>query len=157
MELHKKLKGLKELQPIEESESRHFKSGRSEGAPYLFYKDEEFCDLMGHEIVFYPNGVLLKLKDMYKDHPTSKSFVFYNNNKIRVVKSHNRRPSYNFETRSNKYLPPVVDIEIKVYENYIYLKETNFETKQVEEQIFSVHTGEKLNDLAKSEQMSIEF
>lgn len=157
MELHKKLKGAKELKPIEEKCSKHFKSGRSEGAPYLFYKDEEFCDLMGHEIVFYPNGVLLQLKDRYKDHPTSKSYVFYNNNKVRIVKSHNRRPSFNLETRTNTYLPPLVDIEIKVYENYIYLKETNLETKEVTEEIFSVHTGEKLNNLAESEQLSINF
>lgn len=157
MSLYKKLRGLKELDPIDEKQSKHFKNGRSEGAPFLFYNDEEFCDCMGHELVFYPNGVLMRIKDKLKDFETSRSFVFYNNNKLKVLKAHNRRSSYNLAMRMSDYLPPLKDIEVKIYENYIYVKETNFETKEVEEQIISVHTGEKLNNLAESEQLSIDL
>lgn len=157
MELLKKLKGLKELEPSVEQKSRYFEFGRSEGAPYLFYKGEEFCDLMGHEIIYYPNGVLLRLKDNCKDFETSKSFVFYNNNKLRVAKAHNRISVFDFKARMSTYRPPEKDIEVKVYQDYIYVRETNFKTKEVEEQIISVHTGEKLNNIIESNQLSIDL
>ena len=154
MSLYRNLKGYEELQPIDESESKYFKTGRSEGAPYLFHDFEEFCDLMGHGVVFYPNGVLLYMKDQNKDYETSRSFVFYNNNKLEVFKSHNRRSHFNPETRTSTYLPPLKDIEVKVYADFIYAKETSFETNNVKEYLISVHTGEKIDDLIDGEQLS---
>ena len=157
MSLYQKLKGFKELEPIEEKDALHFQSGRSEGAPYLFYDFEEFCDLMGHGVTFYPNGVLLYIKDKNKDYETSRSFVFYNNDKLEVLKAHNRRSQYNPETRSTKYLPPIKDIEVKVYKDYIYIKETVFETNEIQERIIDVHTGEKLNDFVDGQQVSMDL
>lgn len=154
MSLSKNLEGFKELKPIEESESKYFKTGRSEGAPYLFHDFEEFCDLMGHGVIFYPNGVLLYIKDQNKDFETSRSFVFYNNNKQEVFKSHNRRSQFNPETRSSTYLPPLKDIKVKIYKDFIYTKETVFETNQVVEYLIDVHTGQKIDDLIDGEQLS---
>ena len=112
-------KEFHEIEPITEKESLHYECKRSEGAPYLFYDFEECCDLMGHGVVFYPNGVLMFIKDENKDYTTSRSFVFYNNDMVDVFKAHNRRSLYNKETRTNEYLPPLKNIEVKVFEKYI--------------------------------------
>ena len=46
----------------------------------MFFQGEEHADLMGHEVTFYTNGVLLTLKDKHKTYPDlEKSFIFYNN------------------------------------------------------------------------------
>ncbi len=135
---------LKEAEPIAESESKCFKVGRSEGAPYLFHDFEEYCDLMGHGVVFYSTGVLMYMKDKNKDFETSRSYVFHNNEKMEVLKAHNRRSQFNPETRTSKYLPPIKDIEVKVFEDYVYSRETMFETNEIKETLIEIATGKEV-------------
>ncbi len=159
MSILKQIKNQEELQPISREESKHFSEGRSEGAPYLFYNKEEFCDLMGHAVTYYETGVLLTLKDINKDYPDiSRSFEFYNNNKEQVLKIHNRNKYiFNQETRTGRYLRPIKDIEVKVFKDYLYVKETMLETQEVEEYFIDVHTCERLYYLTDKQQFSLDI
>lgn len=154
MSYYKSLIEDSESTPITEKESEHFKEGRSEGAPYLFYDYEEFCDLMGHKITYYPTGVLLSLKDNCKFFETSKSFVFYNNDKKTVLDIHNLNYKYNALSRTRDYAEPTKDIDVKVYEDYLLVTETDFANQTTVEYLVDVHTGEKITDLIDGEQLS---
>lgn len=144
-----------ELSQITEKENKFFQSGKSEGAPYLFYKFEEFEDLMGHDICFYENGVLLVLKDSVKDYTESRSFVFFNNDGKRVFKAHNRRPVQTSE--GYKYLRPEEDIQVKVYKDFIRVTKIDLKTKEKSEDYYDVLTGEVLQTFNEGEQLSIDI
>jgi len=144
-----------ELKPMLEEENKFFQQGRSEGAPYLFYKYEELCDLMGHKIIYYPNGVLLALRNEFRDFETSKSFVFINNQAETIIDIHNRNSVRDPKTKDRTLFPPKFDIEIKVCEDYIYVKETDFETKSETEYVVDILTKQKNYINTKNDQLGM--
>ena len=153
-----------------DSKNSNFESKRNrEGDRCLFFNREEVNELLGHEVKFYKNGVLLVLLDYAKDftkekNPNlkieSKSFIFYNDEKVSKVEDkkpifeiHNRNRDK--ETRILK--EPVKDIEVKVCEHYLYVKESNLETNLTVEYFVDVLTGEKIFDLKDTDQISFEI
>ncbi len=109
-------------------EDTPFSYGLSEGAPYLFFKDEEWQDLMGHEIKYYSSGVLLKMKEKHKEHSNEDSFVFYNNNGDVVFELSNIKHNGYSERKKPKTL-----INVIVREEALHIKVLNLETNETEE------------------------
>lgn len=133
---------LKEIQS-----SEYFTVGRSEGEPYLFLNMEPFESLMGHYPVYFENGVLLTLKDEVKYFNNSKSYVFYDNKGKEILEIYNTKKFYNPKTGISEPVPPKFDIEIKIYKGNIYVKETDFETKEENEYFIDIKTKNKIIDV----------
>ncbi len=125
----------KELEEIAPEKSPFESKLNKELDHCLFFKKEEVTELMGHYVKFYPNGVLLVIQDKYKDFSRknnpdlkyeSKSFIFYNNEPVEnaqdkepIFKIHNR----NWKSEVRELQPPVKDVDVKVYEHYLYVTE----------------------------------
>ena len=145
--LFDRLKSNRVLKEIQSSE--FFAVGRFEGEPYLYLNREPFESLMGHYPVYFENGVLLTLKDDVKYFDNSKSYVFYNNTGKEIIEIYNTKKVYNPDTRTSTPVPPKFDIEIRVYERYIYVKETDYETKEETEYFIDLKTKQKIIDVFK--------
>jgi len=111
-------------------EDTPFSYGLSEGAPYLFFKGNDWQDLMGHEIKYYSSGVLLKLKDKYKEHENENSFVFFNNNGDVIFELSNIK----YNGYSDRKKPNTV-INVVVRENALHVRILNLTTNETEEYI----------------------
>jgi len=109
-------------------EDTPFSYGLSEGAPYLFFKGNDWQDLMGHEIKYYSSGVLLKLKDKYKEHENENSFVFFNNNGDVIFELSNIK----YNGYSDRKKPNTV-INVVVRENALHVRILNLTTNETEE------------------------
>lgn len=130
-----KFNGMEELPQIDPNHSLFESKRNTEGDWCLFFKKEEVDELMGHKVEFYPNGVLLVLKEGAKDfskqtNPNlifeSKSFVFYNNEPIGeferkrpILEIHNR----NRDKQTRTLLEPIKDVDVKVFEHFLYVKD----------------------------------
>ena len=158
-----------ELSEIDPQKSSYVSKRNKEGDRCLFYKRDEVTELVGHEVKFYENGVLLVLLDYAKDyskdkHPNlkieSQSYIFYNNEEIKdmtmkqpVFEIHNR----NKNKQTMKILPPVKDIEIRVFKHYLYVKSIDTEENTTTEYVVDVLTGKKTFAFDESNQISIDF
>lgn len=137
--LFDRLRASEIMQEIDPKTSPYSVGRDKEGAPYLFYNMEEFEDLMGHEVKFYSNGVLLSLKDKFKTSEDEQSFIFYNNNKQRVLNITN---SKNLDSKA-----PNVDYQVVVHRGFVEVTETNRETKEKETYFQSIKTCCKVTDV----------
>ncbi len=156
----------KQLQEIDPSLSPFESKRNIEGDRCLFFKKEEVDELLGHYVKFYPNGVLLVLRDEAKDflkknNPElkfeSKSFIFYNtdsveniNDKKPIFQIHNRNRNRNTRTLEE----PIRDLEVVVCEHYLYVKEIGNTTK---EYLVDVLTGEKIEYITEDNQLSFDI
>lgn len=145
-EFFSRLKSYPELSEIPEEKS-FFGGRRYDGEAYLFYKGEPLDALTGHEIKYYPNGVLLVLKESLRYFDESRSFVFYNNEGKQVFKEYNTKRYYNRALAMSEAVKPTYDLEVKVLERFLYVKETDFETRDVNEYFIDVLTGQKIVDV----------
>ena len=163
---HKKFYGNEELEEIP-AEKSFFESKRNtEGDKCLFFKREEVDELMGHYVKFYKNGVLLVLKDDAKDYSfttnpklkyESKSFAFYNDLPVEdgkfkkpVFEIHNRNRS----RESSAINPPIKDIDVKVYEHFLLVREIGATTT---EYTVDILTGEKTYFVNNENQLSFDI
>lgn len=123
-----------------------FSYGRSEGAPYLFFKGDEWYDLMGHEIKYYKCGVLLSLKEKYKEHPDEDSFTFFNNSGEKVLEITNIK--YYGNSSRNK---PKTKINLIVRDRMLEVKVTDIEKNLTEEYFVSINDKYKIYDVFESQ------
>ena len=137
--LFDRLKSSEIMKEIDPKDSPFSVGKDKEGAPYLFYNMEEFEDLMGHEVKFFPNGVLLSLKDKFKQKPDEQSFIFYNNKKQIVLNVTNSK-ILNSQAPNNDY-------NIVVHRGFIEVTETNRETLEKETYFKSIKTCNKVVDV----------
>ena len=129
---------LDEIDP----EKSNFSFGRSEGAPYLFFKGEELQDLMGHEIKFYNSGVLLVFKNKHKEHDNENSFMFFNNEGKQILSLSNIKDNgYGCRKR------PSTNIDLIVRDGFIQINLLNEQTNQNEEYFVSIKEGKKIYDI----------
>lgn len=136
---------LAEVIPADKS---NFYVKRYEGEPYLFLDNQDLDPMVGHEIrSYYTNGVLLSIKDDLKYFNNSKSYIFYNNEGVRVFEIHNTKKKYNPEIAMSEPVEPEFDIEIRITERYVHVKEICFETKEVNEYFINIKTQKKLVDV----------
>ena len=156
MSVHSVIKGMKPMSLIDIKKSPYSVKRDNEGAPYLYYRDEEFADLSGQQATFFQCGVFLDLKDNCKEYENSKFFRFFTNDKKEILHLDNWRSNPTRSYTDCRSLPPTVDFEVRLFENYIYVKEIDLETKQETEYLINVRTGEKLYDLTEGEQLSFD-
>lgn len=157
MSIRSTIKSMRPMSSIDAQKSPYLVKRDNEGAPYLYYRDEEFVDLSGQQATFFQHGVFLDLKEHCKEYENSKFFRFFDNDKNEILHLDNWRsnPARNYtDCRS---LPPTVDFEVQLLEDYIYVKEIDLETKNETEYLINVRTGEKLYDLTEGEQLSIDI
>ena len=131
---------------IEPTKSKFYEK-RSEGEPYLFYNDIELDPLMGHEIKYYENGVLLSIKDHLKYFDNSKSYVFYNLEGKKVFELYNTKTVYNREIAASVPIEPTYDIDLKITECYVHVIERDFVTNNENEYFVSISNGKKILDV----------
>ena len=136
-----RLKSSPILEEIDQ-EKTNFSFGRSEGAPYLFFRGEEHQDLMGHEIKYYNSGVLLVFKDKHKEHENENSFMFFNNDGKQVFSWSNI--IYN---GYNARKQPENKINIVVRESFLQVEILNLKGEKLDEYFVSVKSGQKLYDI----------
>ena len=161
------LSKLNPLEEIDQSQSPFESKRNREGDWCLFFKKQEVNELFGHYVKFYPNGVLLILKDEAKDflrknYPNikyeSKSFIFYNtenveniNDKEPIFSIHNRNKNIDNKT----YDEPLRDIDIIVCEHYLYVKESI--GNKTKEYLIDVITGDKTKFITDEDQLTIDI
>ncbi len=119
-----------------------FEEGRSEGAPYLFFNNEELQDLMGHEIKYYPSGVLLVLKEKHKEHSNENSLIFINNDGKQVFSWSNL--NYNGYGARPK---PETKIDLVVREGFLHVKMFNLNKERIDEYFVTIKEGKKIYDI----------
>ena len=155
MSIYSKIKSEAPMEPIGKERTPFFKSNINKGSECLMFNDEELFDEGGHSITFYPNGALLSLKDSCKYYPSSKSFVFFNNNGQKVFEMYNSIKVRNEVTHNSEFLPPEKDIKIAIYRGFIQVKEIDLKDGFEEEYFISVETGKKVEDFGKKEENSL--
>lgn len=126
-----------------------FSYGLSEGAPYLFFKGEDWQDLMGHEIKYYSSGVLLKMKDKHKEHNNEDSFIFFNNNGEKVFEISNIK--YNGYSNRNK---PNTVINIIIRERVLHVTVLDLNTNKTDEYFVSIKHKNKIYDVFENKNES---
>ena len=147
MSVYSRIKASEPIQPIAKEGTPFYKSNTNKGSECLRFNDEEIYDEGGHTITFYPNGALLSLKETCKYYPTSKSFVFFNNNGEKILEIYNSIKSRNPQTLRTEFLPPEKDIEITIYNGFVMVTETNLRDLTQNEYFVSVKDGTKILDI----------
>jgi len=127
-----------------------FSLASSEGAPYLFFKGEEFYDLMGCEIKYYDCGVLLVFKDKHKEHENESLFKFFNNDGVKVFEWSNIK--HNGYDKREK---PIVNINLTIRQGLIQVQTQNTITNETEEYFVRIKNGDKIFDVFETKNDNI--
>ena len=158
MSIYSRIKSEQPVETVVKEKTPFFMSNTNKGFECLIFKNDETCkdlhDEGGHNITFYPNGALLSLKESCKYHPTSKSFLFFNNKGEKVFEMYNSIKVRNPETHHTEFLPPKKDIDVTIYNGFILVKEISFEDNSKKEYFVSVKTGEIVPDFGIEEEQT---
>ncbi|MBR6779025.1 MAG: hypothetical protein IKM43_02605 [Clostridia bacterium] len=128
-----------------------------ENSKGLYLNGQYLCDLMGHEWKFFNKGVLLSIREDLRDFEESRSFIFYNNEGVKILDIHNRRKDINKSTNKVEYLRPNICINVEVFEDYLSIEQTCLTTNVKQGYTVDIATGKKFENDLDTDQLSIEF
>ena len=136
-----RLRANKIIEPIEES--RVYTVKRDNEGDWCLFKnyDEYVANMMGRYATYYPNGVLLTLKDKHKRFPDEQSYEFFNNDGVSV---------YNFSnvgTVRGVTNEPTSKVSLKVQEGLLWIERESLVDDRREEFFVTVKDGHKITDV----------